>query len=186
MPATTLHAESSIVVLIDVQPSFLSGIFEADRVLARSEFVLKVARLLQVPVLATEQYPSRMGGTQERLVPLLAGEPIGKMAFSCARSQPFLEGLEATRRRQVVLVGIETHICVSQTAHDLLGKGFEVVVAADAVSARTLDRHTVGLKRIRDAGAVAAHSESIAYEWMGGADSPAFKEVLALVKGIKG
>lgn len=182
MPATTLHAESSVVVLIDVQPSFLSGIFEADRVLARSEFVLRVAQLLSVPVLATEQYPSRMGGTHERLVPLFGHGAVGKMAFSCARSQPFLEALEATGRRQVVLVGIETHICVSQTAHDLLGKGFDVVVGADAVSARTLDRHKIGLKRIRDAGAVVAHTESMAYEWMESADSPAFRGVLGLVK----
>ncbi len=186
MPATTLHAESSVVVLIDVQPNFLSGIYEADRVLARSEFILKVAKLLHVPILATEQYPSRMGGTHERLLPLLESSTIGKMAFSCARSQPFLDALEATGRRQVVLVGIETHICVSQSAHDLLGKGFDVAIGVDAVSARTLDRHKIGLKRIRDAGAVTAHTESIAYEWMETADSPAFKGVLGIVKEYQG
>lgn len=182
MPASTLHAQSSVVALIDVQPSFLSGIFEADRVLDRSEFILKVAKLLDVPILATEQYPSRMGGTHEKLVPLLAGKAVDKMAFSSGRCRPFMDALEATGRRQVILVGIETHICVSQTAHDLLAKGFEVIVGADAVSARSLDRHKIGLKRIRDAGAVTAHTESVAYEWMETAESPAFRKVLEIVK----
>lgn len=184
MASATLQADASVIAVVDIQPSFLAGIHEADRVLGRSEFLIKAGRLLGVPAFATEQYPSRMGGTHERLTPLLQDSPapMAKMAFSCAGCTEFLDVLEATQRRQVVLVGIETHICVSQTAHDLLQRGFEVIVCADAVGARTLDRHQIGLARIRDAGAVIAHTESMAYEWMATAERPEFRDVLKLVK----
>jgi len=175
-----------VVVVIDLQPSFLNGIFEAERVVDRSEFLIRTARLAGVPVLATEQYPSRMGGTHESLSGLIERTGVvGKMSFSCAACGPFVSLLESTGRRQVVLVGIETHICVSQTAHDLLARGYEVVVCPDAVSARTIDRHKLGMERIRDAGAIPAHSESVAYEWMGSADNEKFREMLKIVKESK-
>jgi nicotinamidase-related amidase len=187
MPAASLAPETSVLVVVDVQPSFLSGIFEAERVLDRVEFSMRIARLLGVPILATEQYPSRMGGTHELLAPLLetAAPPMEKMSFSCAGCGMFMEALGNMGRPQIVIVGIETHICVSQTAHDLLVRGYELVVCPDAVSARTVDRHKLGMERIRDAGAVPAHSEAVAYEWMRSAENPAFREALKLVKDAK-
>jgi len=182
MAILKLNAASSVLVVVDMQPSFLSGIFEADRVLDRVEFLVGVAQLLGVPVLATEQYPSRMGGTHERLTHYFPQGAFAKMGFSCAKCDEFVIRLADLGREKVVIVGIETHICVSQTAHDLLGKKFEVAVCPDAVSARSMDRHKIGMERIRDAGAVPAHTESIAYEWMGSADHPQFRDVLQLVK----
>jgi nicotinamidase-related amidase len=185
MPAATLRSGTSVLVVVDLQPSFLSGIFEAERVLDRTEFLLKVARLLEVRVLVTEQYPSRMGSTHERLAPLVGAAPMGKMAFSCLGCAEFVDALEKLGRPQIVVVGIETHICVSQTAHDLLGRGHEVVVCPDAVSARTVDRHKLGMERIRDAGAIPAHTEAVAYEWMKSAENGKFREMLGLVKEAK-
>ena len=104
------------------------------------------------------------------------------MAFSALGSSEFCETLKKTGRRQVVLVGLETHICVSQTAQGLLDLGYEVVVCPDGVSSRTREAHKLGMERIRDAGVVPAHSESIAYEWLGSADHPDFKAFLAIVK----
>jgi nicotinamidase-related amidase len=184
MPQASVDPARSVLLVIDIQPSFMAGINEADRVVDRSAFLIEIARLLDVPVLASEQYPGRMGRTDEKLLRLLAGgpEPVGKMTFSCAGDVGFLNALRETERRQAVIVGIETHICVSQTAHDLLRFGYEVVVCPDAVSARTLDRHKLGLERIRDAGAVPAHTEAIAYEWMGTAENPLFREALKIVK----
>lgn len=183
MAASTLRAESSVLVVVDIQPSFFSGIVDGERILERTEFLLRVARTMDVPVLTTEQYPSRMGGTHERLLPLLGnGTAMAKMSFSCSGCEAFQTQVNALNRKQVVLVGIETHICVSQTAHDLLRSGYEVIIGADAISARTLDRHKIGLKRIRDAGAVTAHTESIAYEWMESADHPKFRDILKIVK----
>src|SRR4051812_45519528 len=153
MPAANARAQSSLLAVVDIQPSFLSGIFEAERVLHRAEFLLKIAGLLQVPILATEQNPARMGATHERILPLVTSPPLEKMAFSCAGCTAFSDSLVRLQRTQIVLIGIETHICISQTALDLLTRGFEVIVCADAVSARSSDRHSLGLGRIRDAGA---------------------------------
>ncbi len=114
--------------------------------------------------------------------PILSSSAVDKMTFSAARSAAFMELLEDTGRRQVVIVGIETHICVCLTALDLVQKGYEVVVCPDATSSSTNDRHKLGMERIRDAGVVPAHSEAIAYEWMGAATHPKFKDILQLVK----
>jgi nicotinamidase-related amidase len=104
------------------------------------------------------------------------------MSFSCSGCDLFRRRFVNAEPCQVVLVGVETHICVNQTAHDLLDLGHTVIVCADAVSARTEDRHTLGLGRLRDAGAIVAHSESVVYEWMRSADHEKFREVLKIVK----
>jgi len=173
-----------VLILIDVQPNFLAPIVEADKVLARCKFMLEIANLLEVPVIATEQYPSRMGGTHEDLRSLLCAAPIGKMCFSCARSGEFNAALGATGRKQAVLIGIETPICVNKTAHDLLGRGFEVLLAADAVGARSSEMHELALRRMDAAGAILGQTESIAYEWLETAENSKFRDVLKIVKAM--
>lgn len=172
----------SVVVAIDLQPAFLQAIHEKERVLARAKFLLECAALLGVPTLATEQNPERMGGTDPGVQPLLGADAFPKHVFSCVGCEEFDAALAALGRHQVVLVGIETHICVNQTAHHLLAAGYDVMVAADAMSARTPSMHVIGLERMRAAGAVVAHSESVVYEWMGSAAHPAFRDVLRVVK----
>lgn len=132
-------------------------------------------------MLASEQYPARMGGTEPRFNGLL-DQVYGKMEFSAAANSEFMLALEATGRKQVVIVGIETHICVSQTALDLLAKGYEVVVCPDALSSSSQDRHKLGMERLRDAGVIPVHTEAVAYEWCHSANNPKFKELLAVVK----
>ncbi|HVT12650.1 MAG TPA: isochorismatase family protein [Fimbriimonadaceae bacterium] len=184
--AIKARAADSILIVVDEQPSFMQAIWEAERVLRRTDFLLRIAALVGVPVLATEQYPRRMGGTNPLLMPFLLEAPFGKMSFSCCGCEAFMARLEETGRRQAILVGIETHICVSQTAADLLNSGFEVVVCPDAVSARTVEMHKLGMERMRDSGALPMHSESVAYEWMGTAEHPAFREALKVVKELAG
>jgi nicotinamidase-related amidase len=139
--------------------------------------------LMEVPVVATEQYRERMGGTHESLMPHLASEDvIGKMSFSCCGCGEFMDRLRATGRTRAILVGIETHICVSGTALDLLEAGLEVAVCPDAVSARSLERHKLGMERIRDAGAAPIHTEAVLYEWMRTAEHERFRDALKLVK----
>jgi nicotinamidase-related amidase len=186
MPRTLANAVDSVLIVVDLQPSFLQAIHESERVLQRSEFLVRLAKLLDIPVLATEQYPERMGGTEERILSLLVTQPYAKMSFSCAGCEPFMATVAETGRRQAVLVGIETHICVSQTAHHLLDQGFEVIVAADAISSRSESANAIGFARMASAGAVIAHSESVAYEWMGSAEHPQFREALKLVKEFAG
>ncbi|MEI7575800.1 MAG: isochorismatase family protein [Armatimonadota bacterium] len=181
MPSIKLTPAESVLLVIDLQESFLKIIHEAERVLTRSEFLCRASKIFDVPIVASEQYPSRMGGTDPRFDGLF-DEVFGKMEFSAAANPEFMAALEKTGRRQVVIVGIETHICVSQTALDLLSKGYEVAVCPDAVSSSSQDRHKLGMERLRDAGVIPFHSEAVAYEWCHSADSPKFRELLAVVK----
>ncbi|MBX3111143.1 MAG: isochorismatase family protein [Fimbriimonadaceae bacterium] len=179
----SLRAEESVVVIVDMQPTFLAPIHQRERVLSRCQFIAQVARRLEVPVVATAQYPDRMGGVAPEISGLLHSPVIGKMSFSCCGEPKFNDAIDRHDRAQVVLCGVESHICVTQTALDLLGDDHDVFVVADAVSARSAEMHDVALQRLRDVGVEVVHSESVAYEWLGSAEHEAFRDVLALVKG---
>ncbi|MFZ4507407.1 MAG: isochorismatase family protein [Fimbriimonas sp.] len=184
MARIKLQSDDSVVILVDLQTRFLAAIHESGRVRERALFIAQVAKVLGVPVLATEQVPDRMGGLEESFVETLSWPPFAKSSFSCLGSREFADVLAGSGRRQVILVGIETHICVSQTAHDLLDLGLSVVVCPDAVSSRSLDRHKLGMERLRDADVIPIHAEAVAYEWMKSAEHPKFREVLGLVKEL--
>jgi nicotinamidase-related amidase len=170
-------------VLLDLQPSVLKAIPNSDELLARSAFLLRVAQLLEVPVVQSEQNPDGLGRTDARLQALLQKPArVEKTSFSAAASSAFMAALEATKRRQVVVSGIETHICVAQTLCELSDRGFETFACVDAIGARSADRHAAGLDRLRDAGVTVAHSESIVYEWLGDSTHLKFRDVLKIVK----
>lgn len=173
---------SSCVVVIDLQDAFMAPIAGAPEVVRRASFLIEAANMLKVPVIATEQVPERMGGTTSTVQALMSCSAVGKTSFDCGGSPEFLASLQETGRRQIVMVGIETHICVMQTALQLLSQDYEVFVCADAVAARGSDASRFGLRRLEAAGAIIAHTESIVYEWMGSSDHPAFRELLQLVK----
>lgn len=180
-----LRREDSALLVVDIQPSFLNAIWEKDRVLKRSQFLVEMAALLDVPVVASEQYPSRMGGTEPGLATALStcnAPTLGKMAFGCLGDDNLAKVIQGLDKPQVVLVGIETHICITQTCLQLLDSGVQPIVAVDAVSARSQEMHKIGMERLRQAGVVPAHTESIAYEWMGSADHPQFRDALKIVK----
>jgi len=181
-----LGRSTTVLVVVDMQEPFLSVIHERERLTENVTLLCRAATTLGIPAVATVQYASRMGGVVPAIAEALGSradvEPLDKMCFSCAGSPDFLAALEATGHRQVLLCGVETHICVSQTAHDLLHAGYQVHVAADAVSSRTLERHKLGMERIRDAGARACAAEAAVYEWLQEAGTPEFKEILKLVR----
>jgi nicotinamidase-related amidase len=185
------RADSSVLVVIDVQPSFLKAIHEAERVVSRTEFLVRIANLLDVPVLATAQNPERMGGLDPLVAAHLESPPIGKMTFACVGCPEFDHALAQVSvakrqasgpRRQAVLTGIETHICVTQTALRLLKSGYDVLVCEDAVSARRREMNEIGFRRLRHSNADVTHTESVAYEWLGSAEHPRFREALEIVK----
>jgi len=165
---------------VDVQPSFLRVIHEAEMVVNRTRFLVKCAHLLGVPVVATEQYPERMGGSEPSLG--LSGVVVGKREFGCWANHDFRSAVVLSMRRQVVVVGIESHICVAQTCLEMSEAGFEVQLAVDAVSAREEDQHKVAVKRLRDAGVAVTHTESVVYEWMRSSAHPRFRDVVDVVK----
>lgn len=175
----------SVLVVIDLQDSFLRPIRNRERVIERSAFLIEIANLLQIPVIATEQYAERMGGTTARIADLLKSgpEPVDKLCFSSCGSDAFLSLLSETRRPSVIIVGIETHICVNQTAHDLLSRGHRVFICWDAVASRLSEADDMrALDRMKQAGAIVCHSESIAYEWLERAGTEEFKAALDVVK----
>lgn len=182
-----LGRDTTALVVVDMQEPFLSVLFERDRLTENVRLLCRAAGVVGVPVVATVQYAARLGGVVPDVANALgetftAHTALDKTCFSCAGSAEFRAALEATGRRQVLLCGVETHICISQTAHDLLHAGYQVHVAADAVSSRTLERHKLGMERIRDAGARPCAAEAAVYEWLGEAGTPEFKEILKLVR----
>ena len=181
MPQISLTPEGSVLLIVDVQDSLLKSIYEQDRVVSRSAFLANVCALLGIPILATVQNPDRLGPIHDAFASLVT-KTIPKMSFSCCDSDEFQVALALEGRRQVVVVGVETHICVGLTAQHLLSAGLSVAVCPDAVSASSQDRHKIGMERIRDTGIVPVHSEAVAYEWMRTADNPQFRALLKLVK----
>lgn len=180
-PIRRLTVENSVVVVIDIQDKLLVKIPTAASLVRNAAFLLDVAKLLEIPVQATVQYPKGLGPTTPEIAKRLPAELPEKTAFSCCGAETFLEELEMLRRPNVILVGMETHVCVSQTAFDLLQAGLHVFLPVDALAARGEIDHVTALRRLEIAGAIPTTVEAIAFEWMGNANHPHFKAISKLV-----
>ncbi|MGC3997475.1 MAG: hydrolase [Anaeromyxobacter sp.] len=183
-PKVKLDPSRAAILVVDVQER-LTPAMPPDalaRLVKYTRALVGCARELSLPVLATEQYPKGLGATVPELRELLAGAPLQKLHFSCGADAGFLAALEATGRRQVILAGMETHVCVFQTARDLAGLGYEVHVCADAVTSRTEEHRRVGLELCREAGAVITTAETAIFDLLHLAGTPAFKKVAPLVR----
>ncbi|MBL8086743.1 MAG: isochorismatase family protein [Chthonomonas sp.] len=178
------HANDSVLMVVDLQPSFMAPMPGRDEVVMRARFLVQVAAAMNVPILATEQVPARMGHTDERILEVLPATAtvFPKTAFSAWRATGVDLELRKMRRKQVVLVGAETHICVTQTAHDLIEHGFQVVLATDAITGRGAETRRTALQRMAAIGCIESHTESVTYEWLESSEHAAFKTVLGLVK----
>jgi nicotinamidase-related amidase len=137
---------------------------------------------LSVPVLATEQYPKGLGQTAAAIAERLPRPIPEKTAFSCFGAGEFGKQIATIGRSTALVVGIETHVCVMQTSLDLLDRGFRVAIPIDAVAARGMIDHDAALHRLEKAGALLTTSETVAFEWLGNANSPAFKAASALIQ----
>ncbi len=178
-----LDAWGTSCVLIDMQTSLARVMSERDGTVAAARLLLRSADRLGVPVIATRQNPDRLGDTVPELLEVLGDRvPVDKMAFDCASEPAFMSRLESHRRRAVVIAGMETHICVSQTALGLLGAGYHVRVVADAVCSRRFTDHAMALDRLRAEGVIVTTVEQVVYEILGEAGTAAFRDVLRFVK----
>src|SRR5262249_50281360 len=148
----------------------------ADSMIRNIGFLIDAARLVDVPVAATEQYPKGLGSTVPSLAAKLPERP-DKVAFSCFAVPSVGGGFRTAARPKVVLAGIETHVCVMHTALDLLAQDFRVYIPVDAVASRFAVDHDVALRRLEKAGAILTTSEATVFEWVGGANHPRFKQV---------
>ena len=179
MSARVLDRRRAALVVVDVQEAFRPAVLDFERVAGNAAVLIQGARALGVPVVATEQYPKGLGRTVPEVAEHLDGiEPIEKVCFSAAEA----EGFDLDGRDQALVCGIESHVCVSQTAHDLLDRGLEVHVARDAVSSRTEENRELGLHKMEGSGAVLTSVETALFELVGAAGTPEFKEVQRLVK----
>ncbi|QDT09315.1 isochorismatase family protein [Stieleria marina] len=176
-----LHAERSAVLVIDLQQKLVPVIPGGDQLVAIAERLRQASQLLGVPNAATVQYPKGLGGL---VSPLAERFPNAeeKLDFSSAVCRGALAQWATEGRDQIVLVGIETHVCVQQTALDLLAEGLRPVIPVDAVGARRELDHDIALQRMRDCGVILTTTESILFEWLSTADRPEFKAVSQLVK----
>lgn len=174
-----LDPSTSLLAIIDVQERLLAAMPDAGRVIARCTRLAEAAALLGVKRVLTEQYPRGLGTTPAALAAHLPAS-AAKMSFSCCGCAGFDATLTADVSA-VVLAGLETHVCVMQTALDLLARGLAVFVAVDAVASRHALDHEVALRRLEGAGAVPTTSEAVLFEWCRSAEHPRFKDVRALV-----
>jgi nicotinamidase-related amidase len=168
---------------VDIQERLLPAIFERERVVQNAVRLIRGATVLGIPLFATEQYRKGLGGTVSAVASAMPGfAPMEKLAFSACGAAGFVSALKAKKVSDVLLCGIEAHVCVSQTCLDLLREGFRVFVAADAVSSRTPENYRIGVERMREAGAVIVSTEMALFELLEKAGTEEFKQILALVR----
>lgn len=176
------RAQTGLVV-VDVQERLLPAMSDRERVLQNSVRLARGAAVLGVPVFATEQYRKGLGATVPELAAAIPDfAPSEKLTFSACGAAGFLEAMKTREVSDVLLCGIETHVCVCQTALDMLGAGLRVFIAADAVSSRTTENHRLGLDRMQAAGAAVVSTEMALFELLGRAGTEEFKQILTLVK----
>lgn len=179
--STRMAPVDTALLVIDVQEKLVVKIPGADALIRDIAFLIDGARLLGVPVLATEQYPKGLGPTVAALASRLPERP-DKLEFSCCAVPSLIETLHREARPKVLLAGMEAHVCVLQTALDLLARDFRVFIAADAVASRYPVDRDYALRRLEQAGAILTTAESAVFEWVGGATHPQFKAVSKLVQ----
>jgi len=180
------RAAESVVLLVDIQERLVAAMKEddRDRVLRGAGILAGAAALLEVPRILTEQYPKGLGPTAKQLLDRLyeTVSRFEKTSFSCCGADGLVTLIQETRRVQVILAGMESHVCVLQTAMDLIGAGLRPVVAEDAICSRNPEHHANAVARMRQAGVVVANTESIVFEWLRDARHEQFKAISALVK----
>jgi nicotinamidase-related amidase len=186
MSRRMLEAEECALVVVDIQERLLPPIFQKEQLVRNAQLLIRAAGILKIPALLSTQYAKGLGGTVPEVASLTAGtDTIDKTLFSCFGSDAFCSAVKRLpgKRNTLLLCGMESHICVSQTALGALREGYLVHVASDAVSSRTEWNWKVGLERMRGAGAVISSTEMMIYELMRTSSSAAFKELLPYLKG---
>ena len=182
----SLEADRCALIVIDVQEKLLPPIFQKEQLVCNAKLLIRAAEVLKIPAVVTTQYSKGLGPTVPEIASLLPEtDAIDKDRFSCFGSDMFCSLLKRLpgNRNTLLLCGMESHICVMQTALAALREGYIVHVASDAVSSRTEWNWKIGLERMRAAGAVISSTEMMIYELMRSSSSPAFKQMLPHLKG---
>lgn len=178
-----LQRENTALLVIDIQERILPVIFEHERVVENAVKLINGFKILNVPVYFTEQYPKGLGPTEPKIKSALGNaEAIQKMSFSCCGAGNLFDELKSKNIKQIVVCGIESHVCVMQTVLDLIANGFQVQVAADAVSSRRKFDYETALRRMENNGAEITLTESVLFEMLNVCGTDEFKAISKMVK----
>ena len=179
-----LDRDQALLLLVDVQERLASAMPRDTlaQLTRNAEVLLRMAARLGLPVIASEQYPKGLGATLPALRALFAEPPIEKLEFSGGHSKPLARQIMKSGRKQIIVLGMEAHVCVFQTVRDLVRGGFHAFVPQDAVSSRTEANRALGLALMDKAGATVTSTETVLFDLLGCAGTPEFKELSALIK----
>jgi nicotinamidase-related amidase len=179
-----LRVENCALVVVDIQQKLLPPIFNKDQLIRNASLLIRLAKILDIPILATTQYAKGLGETVPQIAALADVTPIDKLEFSCFGKETFCSAIKALpgNRTTMLLCGMETHICVMQTALGALEQGYIVHISSDAVGSRAEWNWKIGLERMRDAGCVISSTEMMMYELLRQSGTVAFKELLPHLK----
>ncbi len=178
-----LDKDEAVLVIVDIQERLAAVMSERKKVVDNCLHLIELARLLGIPVLLNEQYPKGLGPTVSEIRDALQPyEPLEKLTFSCCKGPAFPERLAAARRKKVILVGMETHVCVLQTCIGLLNEGYAVHAVGDAICSRTKDNFQTAIEFMRDAGAVITCTETVLFQLLEKAGTEEFKIISKRIK----
>lgn len=178
-----IHRDAAVLVIIDIQGNLAQAMFDKENLFVNTVRLIKGFKVLNLPVVITEQIPQKLGPTLPQIAAELDGiKPVAKESFSCWDEINFKKEIEAINRKHVVLLGIETHVCVYQTALDLISNGYDVDLVADAVSSRTPENRRIGIEAIKAAGAKITSVEMVLFELLRTAADPKAKDLFKIVK----
>lgn len=178
-----LNKENSLLLIIDVQERLVSAL-DKDVVVKRTAILTQAAKILGIPTIVTEQYPKGLGSTVQQIKQNLSetAKIFEKTAFSALREEGFSELLKSYNKKQIIICGIETHVCVHQTVADLITEGYEVSVVKDACASRNKYEFKQGIELMQQNGAKISCLEIVLFEWLKDSKNPNFKEIQALIK----
>lgn len=178
-----LTTDQTILIIVDVQGNLAQAMHDKDVLFQNLKNIISGCRVLEIPILWAEQLPEKLGPTLPEIATLLSGlSPLAKASFSCFQDPGIKQALVGSGRKQVLLVGIEAHVCIYQTSLDLLAHNYTVEVVTDAVSSRTKENKKIGIKKMRDAGVGITSVEMALFELLGDADSPKFRDLIRIIK----
>lgn len=178
-----LKRDDALLVIVDIQERLAVAMAEKERVVNNTLHLIESAKLLGLPLLITEQYPKGLGPTvPEVRSAVQTYAPIEKITFSCCGEKFFMEAVQETEKKQIILAGMETHVCVLQTCIDLLQEGYGVHVVSDAICSRTKQNYKTAIEYMRDAGAVITCTETVLFQLLVKAGSEEFKAISKRIK----
>jgi isochorismate hydrolase len=178
-----LNISNTILLVIDMQEKLARVMYERDLMVANLQKLVKGLNVLEVPIMITEQYPQGLGPTIPEIFSLTPGvSPISKTCFNCCDDKKFLDKFTAVNRKQVLVSGIEGHICVYQTAVDLAARGYEAYAVTDTVTSRTLENRQLAFEMMRQAGVRLTGTEAVLFELLKIAEGEKFKKISQIVK----